>query len=553
METDGLLRARAAYADREWGVAHSGFAAEADRSALDLDDFDRQAVAAHLIGQEDKSREALSEGYREAVRAGERKRAARFAFWIGHGLIFDGGMSEGAGWFARARQLLGEGDPDCAEWGYLLVPDGIGHLGEGQAEEGLGCFMRAREIGEACGDENLVAMASHGMARALVRLGRVREGMGVLDTLIVQVTSGEVSPMVVGDVYCGVLEACHDVLDFRRAREWTAALTRWCEGQAGLVTYRGPCMVYRAEVMQFDGNWSDALEEARRACDWLSGPESPEGPADAFYRIGELHRLQGSYAEAEEAYRQASRLGHSPEPGLPLLRLARGQPAPARAAIRRALSEAGDEPGKRATLLDADVQVCIALNDVAGARAAATELGEIAERLEARLLRALAAKAEGAVLLAEGEVAACLPPLRRAWGGFHRLEVPYEAARVRVLVGRAYMQLADAESAAMELDAARWVFEQLSAMPDLAEIESLTAEPGQRELPGGLTSREVEVLRLIAAGSTNKQIALSLVISEHTVARHVQNMLAKLGCGSRAALAAFAVEHGLVPPASGQF
>jgi DNA-binding CsgD family transcriptional regulator len=303
--------------------------------------------------------------------------------------------------------------------------------------------------------------------------------------------------------------------------------------------------------MQFHGSWSDAFEEAQRACAWLSLPVSPEGPADAFYRIGELHRLRGAYAEAEDAYRQASRLGRRPEPGLPLLWMARGHLDAAHTALKRALEEETDL-ARRAGLLDACIQVLLARGDVAGARARAVELRDIAAALGAPVVRASCVMAEGVALLAEHQPGAALGPLRQAWTEWQRLEAPYDAAKVRLLIGRACRDLGDEQSAAMEFDAARWVFQQLGALPDLAQVDALASRSEARAAPGGLTMREMDVLRLISAGQTNKEIGVALVISEHTVARHVQNMLAKLGCSSRAALAAFAVEHRLAQPPRGQ-
>ena len=212
----------------------------------------------------------------------------------------------------------------------------------GATEAADATFAEAQAIGTRCGDPDLLAMAGHGRGRALIRCGRIAEGMAVFDEVMVSITAGEVSPMVVGNVYCGALEACHEVLDLRRAREWTGALSRWCDSQPDLVPHRGPCQVYRAEVMQFHGSWADAFAEAQRACEWLSLPVSPEGPADAFYRVGELYRLRGALAEAEEAYRQASRLGRQPEPGLPLLWMARRQLSAAQTALHRALEEETD-------------------------------------------------------------------------------------------------------------------------------------------------------------------------------------------------------------------
>jgi DNA-binding NarL/FixJ family response regulator len=301
-------------------------------------------------------------------------------------------------------------------------------------------------------------------------------------------------------------------------------------------------LVFRAEIMQLHGAWSDAVEEAQRACDWLSRPPGP-ATGSAFYQRAELHRLRGEFAKGEQAYRQASQFGHTPQPGLALLRLAQGQLEAAAAAIRRAVEEAQDRLS-RAKLLPPHVEIMLAVGDVAAARAAGDELTVVAADLEAPLLRAAAAQATGAVLLTEGDARAAVEALRRAWTAWQELEAPFDAARVRVLIGLAYRALGDRDTAAMELDAARWVFRQLGATPDVIRVEALLREAAPPAV-GGLTAREVEVLRFVAAGKTNRAIAADLFLSERTVDRHVSNIFIKLGVSSRAAATAYAVEYAL--------
>ncbi len=549
-----LETARDAFAKKAWGEARAAYAVAREETRLSPDDIERAAIVAHLLGREDSSRELLAEGYRECLEHDDRTRAARFAYWLGHGLFFVGDLAQANGWIGRARSLLDEQGVDCVEWGYLLIWKGVERLlVRGEAAEGCEAFTEAGVIARRFGDTTLRAMAGHGRGRALIRMGMTSEGMAALDDVIVAVATGEVSPIGIGNLYCGVLEACTEVFDVPRAREWTAALSRWCEDQPDLVPYRGPCLVHRVELMRLRGDWGDALEEARRACEWLSSPQSPEGPGNAYYELGELYRLRGDFASAEDAYRQSSRLGRHPEPGLPLLWLALGRADAARAALQRALEEVSPaERGRRAELLAACVDVSLALGDTARAAVACEELEGIAISLDAMPLRALADRAAGSVLASTGDVRAALVPLRRSWMAWTRLEAPYEAARVRVLIAEAYRALGDEDSAAMELDAARWVFERLGAAADLARLDGVVAQPAPDDAsPTGLTRREVEVLRLIAVGETNKAIAAALVISEHTVARHVQNMLLKLGFSSRASLAAYAVERGLTRSETG--
>jgi len=516
---------------------------QADQAApLGAEDLELLATSAYMMGRDDEWMSVLERAHHLYADAGEALRAVRCAFWVGINLALRGEVGPATGWLGRAQRLLEREGRDCVERGYLLLPVVFQHEATGDWEAACATAADAAEIGERFGDRDLFALAVHEQGQILVTHGRVKEGLGLLDEAMVAVTAGELSPIVTGLVYCGVIASCQEVYELRRAQEWTAALTQWCEQQPDLVAFTGRCLLHRAEIMQLRGGWQDALEEARRACQRQG--MSQAGAAQAFYRQGEVHRLQGEFAAAEEAYREASRCGWEPQPGLALLRLAQGRGDAAAAAIRRAVGETA-EGLKRAGLLPAYVEILLAVGDAEEKRSACCELEEIAEGYESGMLGAMAAHARGAVDLAGGDARAALVALRHAWQVWQELKAPYEAARVRVLVGLACRALGDDDTAALELEAARGVFEELGAAPDLARVDALTRRAASGETHG-LTPRELEVLRLVAAGNSNREIASALVISEHTVARHLQNIFAKLGLSSRTAASAFAFEHDLV-------
>ena len=538
--TDAVERAREAFARQAWGDAYALLAAG---GPLEADDLERLAVAAYLLGRDEESAGAWERAHVECVRLGDPDRAARCAVWLAIALMLRGDIAQAGGWFARAARLVeAEGD-DCAASGYLQLPVFLETLGRGDAETAYGLATEIVATARRFEDKDLLALGVLGQGQASLALGETARGMSLLDEVMLAVASGEVSPIPAGIVYCAVIEACMDVLDLRRAAEWTEALKHWCDGQPDLVPYRGQCAVHRSQVLQAHGEWTEAVAEAERARQRLSAPAHP-ALGLALYQRGELHRLRGEFTDAEQAYRASSAHGREPAPGMALLRLEEGKVDAAVAAIRRMVEESRGQL-TRPTMLTACVEVMLVVGDVETARSAAEELAKIADAADAPLLRAMAAYAIGSVLLAEGEAAVALAALRRACAGWRDLAMPYDTARARVQIGVACRALGDHDAAEFEIDAARAVFDRLGALPDLGRVAALLGFD-ERARPAELTERECEVLRLVASGKTNREIAAVLVISEHTVGRHLQNIFMKLRLSSRAAATAYAYEHGLV-------
>jgi DNA-binding CsgD family transcriptional regulator len=542
-DADALDQGRHSFARQAWADAYAQLSAADRQAPLEPEDLERLATAAYLMGRDDDGADIGARAHHEFLRRGEVERAVRCAFWLAFGFLERGDQARGGGWMARARRLLDDAQLDCVEQGYLLVPGALQALVEGDTATAAASSDEATRIGGRFGDPDLLALGRLGLGGARLAEGETAAGVALLDEAMIAVEAGEVSPVVAGIVYCAVIEACQEIYDLRRAQQWTSSLTRWCAAQPDLVPYRGQCLVHRSEIMALHGAWPDAMDEARRAAKRLAAPPGQPAAGLAFYQQGELHRLQGEFARAEDAYRQASQWGRDPQPGLALLRLAQGQVDTAAAAIRRVVDEASDSVS-RSRLLPAQVEILLAAGDVQAASAAAGELAQLAEGLGAPFLTAVAAHAQGAVLLAEGDPRAALAALRGAWLAWQELEVPYQAGRVRVLIGLACRELGDQDGAEMELDAARWVFRQLAAAPDLARAEALSGKVASGA--DGLTARELQVLRLVAAGETNKAIAADLFVSERTVDRHISNIYAKLGVSSRAAATAHVYQHGLL-------
>lgn len=544
-----LEHGRAAYRRGAWAEAHACLSAADRTHPLTAEDLWRLGTAALLIGHEEEFSGALDRAHRAHLDAGHAAHAARCAFWIGFRLAGNGDVGQATGWFARARRLLEREAAECVEHGYLLLPLIHQQLAAGDHAGACDAAVEAARIADRFGDPELHALAVHFHGRVLVEQARVQDGLALLDEAMIAVARGDLSPPVTGLIYCSMIGACRRIHALGRAHEWTAALKEWCDGQPDLVSYTGQCLVYRAEIMQLRGAWEAALEEARRACERGERAADRQSVAHAHYQQGEVHRLLGNFTDAEEAYRCATRWGREPQPGYALLRLAQGNVDAALAAIRRVLTETTDQL-HRTRLLPAYVEIALAAGQVDEARSACRDLDAAAAGCDASVHDTFVAHACGRVELADGDPAAALVPLRRALHGWQELGAPYEAARVQVSLSLACRALGDDDAAALQLDAARAVFEQLGAAPDLARLDAMrtTAPRAERREEHGLTGRELEVLSLIATGRTNRTIAAELFISEKTVARHVSNIFAKLDVSSRAAATAYAYENELVRP-----
>ena len=532
-------QAHTAYTEHRWNDAVSAFAAADARQKLSAPELESWSTAAFLVGSENDGIDALTRAHEEYLVAADTAGAARCAGWLGIHLMDTGDRARSAGWLARAQRLAQQLEEPSPVEGLVLVPAAVGALYQGDAEGAEQLFGRVGEIGARFTDSDLMALGGLGQGQAKIMLGQIGEGLRLLDESMVAVTTGEVSPIPSGIVYCAVIGYCHLAFDLRRAQEWTSALDRWCDAQSDMVAFSGQCYAHRAELFRLHGAWPEALAAAG-----VAEERHRRGDRDAawgaYYQRGEVQRLRGEFELAAESFSVASESGFEPQPGLALLRLAQGKAQQAKAIIRRSLAEA--DPATRRHLLPAAVEIDVACDDVAAARRNVDELVAMNDASPMPMLTAVCGYAEGAVLLGEGNPGAASARLRLARRLWHELDAPYEVARCRVLIARAHRAEGDPESAAAELDAARDVFLELGARPALAELERMSQS--QPESP--LTPRETDVLRLVSAGHTNRVIARELFLSEKTVARHISNIFVKLGLSSRAAATAYAYEHGLV-------
>ena len=537
---DDLARAREAFERREWVAAYDALT-DVDQSALTADDFARLSLTAYLLGRKNDCIQALQRAYQANLDAGETLAAVRCGFWLAMVLITSGETAVGGGWVGRCQRLLEDIPGDVVERGYVLIHVMFRHIFAGEFEPAFKLALEITDYGRRFAEADLIANGLNAQGRMLLYSGRVPEGLALLDEAMIGISTGDVSPIVAGEVYCSMIEACREVSDYGRAAEWTRALTGWIDAQPGLVPFTGQCAVHRGQIMRVQGAFAQAIEEFELATQRYVEADTPAPAGLAMDECGGVRRILGDLDAAEASYERAVGYGYEPQPGLALLWLARGRTTAALGAVRRLLAEPRD-PVHRSQLLPGSVEVLLAAGDVEQATVLAGELVGIAEAFGCPALQAMAHYARGSTLLAGGDPGAAVPELRKALQGWQSLGAPYEAARCRVLMGKGLRELGDDDSATSELAAARRTFLELGTKPAEHEVARLIAPAN----PAGLTDREVEVLRLVATGKTNPEIAATLVLSEKTVARHLSNIFTKLDVTSRTAAAAFAFENRLV-------
>ena len=528
--------ARTAYSKGAWADATELFLSADAEAELDVDDLEALVWAAGISAQDRVMLNGLERLYTHFSANGNHEESARTAFWSGLRNMLIGEVGLGSGWLQRAAKHAEQTAPDCVQRGYLLMPQIYMQRRKGDFEAAIELADKAIAIGEKGDDPDLIAMAGSLKGGVLFRLGRIDEGHIPIDEAMLLASGRRLSPVVCGVVFCEIVASCCCVLEMERAREWTSILTEWCQRNPQAKAFNGVCHVHRAEVLQLEGHWDEAFEEAERAGVGLSGTTEHTAMANAAYRRGEILRLRGKFERSDAEYRLAGEIGIDPQPGLALLRLAQSRRDEAIAGIRRALETAGDMPSK-AALLPTGIEIFIACDELAAAERYCHELSEIAERFGTEILARVADQGCASLALARGQFSDAVTSLIRARRFWSEFGAPYLVARLRVDIARACAELGDAESAKREFDAAKRIFEYLGAAPDISRM--LAMRVGFKEADdNNLTARERQVLALVAGGGTNRVIADELNLSPKTVNRHVENIFYKLGVSSRAAAVA---------------
>lgn len=509
-----------------------------DDPALEADRLDLEAEAAWWLGRLEDCIAAREAAYRIYDDLGNHRRAGQCAVWLWEHHAICARPSIASGWLRRARRAL-DGDPDCVEYSNLLLREAETAHGGGDLDRALQLATTALDRGRRLRSTDLEAEALQTKGRILIDQGRIDEGMGHLDEAMLFAVEGRLRPFSTGKVYCSLIAACEAVGDYDRALEWTDATMQWAQ-QHPFAIFPGICRVHRAIVLKRQGSLEEAEREAIRACEELRQSHVANSAA-AWAEVGDIRRRLGQLDQAEEAFARSQQLGAGACGGLAVLRLAQGRVEEAMSMIKACVAGQSNPLG-RAGLLAMLVQIAVAADDLDAAHRAQTELETTAATFRTPDLRAAEWSVRGRLQLAERHLDAC-ETLQQAADAWHRLNVPYEEATARTLLGEALRTVGDDVGATASFAAAARLFDQIGARLDALDGQGDEHKPN---LPAGLTEREAEVLRLVAGGLTNNEIATQLFLSPKTVSRHLSNIFTKIGVSSRASATAFAAAHHLL-------
>jgi class 3 adenylate cyclase len=466
---DRLRDARAASERHAWQAAFDGFV------SVDLDrplggaDLESLAEAAFFTANIDTRERALERAVKAYSAEGNRTSAAGVTLRISVDLLLQGRTSIASAWIQRAGRLL-EGESEGYVHGYLALARSLAASNGGRFDEALRLAEQAVQIGTSSTDLDLQAISLVSLGMLKLGSGATADGLAMIEEATASAVNDELTPYLTGMTYCAMISACRDLNDVRRASEWTEATEQWCSRNS-VPGFPGVCRVHRAEIVALNGDWPRAASELKQATEELARYRSLPPMADGLYAIGEIRLRMGDLDAAEEGLREANAHGHTPQPALALIRLARGDARAAAKSIDAAVADTGDV-WQRARLLPAQVEIDLAAGHLATARDAATELASILQTHDTPAARAKAADAAGRIRLADGEPADAIRELRLAIANWREVGAPYEIARDRLVMAAAFQAMGDDDAANLELATARAEFERLGARLDLATAEA---------------------------------------------------------------------------------
>jgi class 3 adenylate cyclase len=483
---DRVQQGRDAYRRHVWHEAFDLLREADSETPLSPEDLRLLAESAWFAGDPDAAIEARERAHAGYLEQDDKCQAAAMALELGLDHFERLEAAIGNGWLGRAKRLLEQTTKECAAHGWQALS--LAYLARrlaGSEEEALRQARLAQGIGERLAIPAIQALALQQQGYALVAMGRVDDGLALIDESTVAAVSGELDPLTTGRIYCSTISVCRGLADWRRAVEWTDAAERWCR-QQGVSGFPGICRVHRAEIMHLRGSWADAEREAKRASEELSKYDVLYG-GEAQYAIGEVRLRLGDLEGAREAFRQAHQLSREPEPGRSLLRLAQGDVQGANISINRALAGVESHAFAQVRMLPAAVEIGLAAGDLDSVAQHVAQLEQIAASFRTTAVTATAEYARGLLLLAQGDAALALARQHHAVELWHEIGAPYEIAKARAALGEALRAEGDEDAAGLEFEAAKAAFERLGALPDakrvgqlLGEDQSIAARAGER-------------------------------------------------------------------------